>query len=242
MKKNWKVFISILFAVSVVFLSSCGPAETPTVEEAPEMPPPAASSKESSEDLAQDEEPAAEEAPEKEQEEEAQACLIGTWQTVPGSVSDYLLNAMNSTSEGGITFGIENEQGHLTLKFYEDGQVEGLAEEYQVTVTVEEIDTAVDVEIVLSGSAEYTADGNKLAFTDPNYDAEAVGEGIIAGMQTSEQAARIELTPGHFAAQSESMAFEGETDLEGSADYTCEGDSLVIEIPDLSAIEWERVE
>ncbi len=241
MKKNGKVFISILFAVSVVFLSSCGPAETPTPEEGPEIPAPAGSS-EDSEAPAQDEEPAAEEAPEEVQEQVGQACLIGTWRTVPGSVSDYLLNAMNSTSEGGITFGIENEQGYLTMKFYEDGQVEGLAEEYQVTVTVEEIDAAIDVVMVLSGSAEYTADSDKLTFIDPNYDAEAVGEGLVAGMQTDEQVARIELTPGHFAAQSESIAIEGETDPEGSADYTCEGDSLVIEIPDLSAIEWERVE
>lgn len=242
MKKHWKVFISILFAVSVVFLSSCGPAEAPALEEPTPTPEFAASSSENSEAPAQDEEPAAEEAPEVVQEQVGQACLIGTWQTVPGSVSDYLLNAMNSTSEGGITFGIENEQGYLNLKFYEDGQVEGLAEEYQVTVTVEEIDTAIDVEMVLSGSAEYTADSNSLTFIDPNYDAEAVGEGLVAGMQTDEQVARIELTPGHFAAQSGPITVNEETDPEGSADYTCEGDSLVIEIPDLSAIEWERVE
>ncbi len=243
MKKYSQILISILFIISVILLSGCGTAEAPAPEEATPTPEFFGSSSENREDPAQDEEPAADEAPvEEDQDEVGQACLIGTWQTVPGSVSGYLSEAMNSTSDGGITFGVENEQGYLTLKYDEAGQVEGLAEEYQVTVTIAEIDTAIDVVMVLSGSAEYTADDSTLTIIDPNYDAEAIGEGLVAGMQTDEQVARIELTPGSFAAQSGPIAIEAEPESEGSGEYSCEGDTLIIEITDLSTIEWERVE
>jgi hypothetical protein len=169
-------------------------------------------------------------------------CLVGSWQTVPGSISDYLYEAMNSTGSDTITFGVEEIQGYLSLEFTSDGEMLGKADEYRVLVTIEELGSEFEIIMTLSGSAEYQANATELMITDPNYDAEASGDGFIAGIQTGEQVVRIDLAPGSFSLQGGPLVMSNEVESTSGTSYSCAGDSLILDIPDFSSVAWYWVQ
>lgn len=169
-------------------------------------------------------------------------CLVGSWQTVPGSISDYLSEAMNSSGADTITFGVEEIEGYLSLEFTSDGEMLGKADEYRVLVTIEELGSEIEIIMSLSGSAEYEADDSMLTITDPNYDAEASGDGLIAGIQTGEQVVRLELEPSSFSLQGGPLVMNDEVESTSGTSYSCDGDSLILDIPDFSSVAWYRVQ
>jgi len=237
MKLRLKVFLIGLIVLGFVFLSGCSllNSQDPEPEQNQELA--------ADQELPQNEE----QNQESDQDQESSTasggeCLVGTWQTVPGTISDYLSEAMNSTADGAITFSVEEIEGYLSLEFTEEGEMLGQADEYQVRVTIEELGSEIEIIMSLSGSAEYAADGSTLTITDPDYDAVAAGEGLLAGIQTGEQVVRLDLEPGSFSVQGGPLAMSDEVESTSGTPYSCEGDSLTLEIPDFSSVNWIRVE
>lgn len=147
---------------------------------------------------------------------------------------------MNSSTEGAITFDVEEAEGYLSVVFTESGEMQGAAEEYRVLVTIEELGSEMEVILSLSGAAEYTADGSTLTITDPDYDGRAAGESLVGGIQTGKQEVRLDLEPGSFSAQGGPLAVSDDVETTSGILYTCEGDQLTFEIPDLASIDWAR--
>jgi hypothetical protein len=149
-----------------------------------------------------------------------------SWQTVPGTVSGYLSRAMNLSTEGAITFGVEEVEGYLSVVFTESGEMQGAAEVCRVRVTIEELGSELEGILSLSGAADYTAVGNTLTITDPDYDGRASGESLAGGIQRGKQEVRIDLEPGSFSAQGGPLAVSDDVDTISGKPCTCEGDLL----------------
>lgn len=169
-------------------------------------------------------------------------CLVGTWQTVPGTVEAYLSNTFNAyATDAPVTFGVEEVGGHLTMSFDESGMMTGAADEYRVTVTIEELGAAIDVVVVLSGSAQYSADGSTLTVTDPDYQGTSVGDGIVQGIQTGEQEVVVNITPGAMSVEGGPFSVQESGDTGGAGQYECSGDTLRTSFSEYGNIEWMRV-
>jgi hypothetical protein len=239
MKSRFKVAGLGLIVLGLVFFSGCSFLNSPELESEPEQN----QEIDADQELPQNVEPDQEQNAEHESSPSAGGqCLVGNWQTVPGTISDYLSEAMNSTADGAITFGVEEIEGYLSLEFTADGEMLGQADEYQVRVTIEELGSEIDIIMSLSGAAEYAADGSTLTITDPDYDAVAAGDGLIAGIQTGEQVVRLDLEPGSFSVQGGPLAMSDEVESTNGTSYSCEGDTLTLDIPDFSSVDWVRVQ
>lgn len=245
MKSRLKAAGIGLIVLGLVFFSGCSFLNSPELESKPE---------ENQEMNADQELPLNEEKDQNQESDQDQdqdqengqvsgeECLVGNWHTVPGTISDYLSEAMNSTADGAITFGVEEIEGYLSLEFTADGEMLGQADEYQVQVTIEELGSEIEIIMSLSGSGEYEADGSTITITDPDYDAVAAGDGLIAGIQTGEQVVRLDLEPGSFSIQGGPLAMSDEVESTNGTSYSCEGDTLILDIPDFSSVEWVRVQ
>ena len=169
-------------------------------------------------------------------------CLVGTWQTVPGTVESYMQAVFDKPSAGtSVSFNVTEVAGYLTLTFDDSGNLTGNADEYTVNVAIPELNASVDVVVVLSGSAQYTADESTITVDDPNYQGTSLGDGVIEGIQTGQQVVTVNITPGAFSAQAGPFGIEETVDNGGAGRYECSGDTLYTGFSEYGPVEWMRV-
>jgi len=169
-------------------------------------------------------------------------CLVGTWQTVPGTVESYMQAVFDKPSAAsGATFNVTEVEGYLTMSFDDSGNMTGDADEYKVNVAIPELNASIDVVVVLSGSAQYTADESTISVTDPNYQGSSLGDGVVEGIQTGAQEVVVNITPGAFSAQSGLFSIQEEGDSGGDGHYECSGDTLLTAFSEYGPVEWMRV-
>jgi hypothetical protein len=173
-------------------------------------------------------------------------CLVGTWAADHESFAGYLQDAFeSSTSDSGIELVFRTGSGDLLIVFTADGSMAVLGEEFQVDVEIVNPAAQFTFFVNADGDANYAADDQAIAAWDFQYSSDASGEGVVLGMDTGESIAVINLTPDRLLAYTSANGFsysvEEAPEESSTTPYTCQGDVLILGVPEFQPVLWNRV-